>query len=484
MPPKFPELPSMNVDAAECRELLDRVVNSRELSRAQRLRELLCYLGKRSLKPHASVVREQEIGAAVFGRPEEYDTGLDNIVRVNVSELRKRLAHYFAAEGASETLLMEIPRGGYVPVFYRRAMTPPAAEANSPGVDAALQPAAPQSVTPQSVTLQPAAPQPAVGFVPPAAPLPAVPAPPAVVEVTPPEVQSGVLARLGLVGWLTVVALTLSLGGCVVLAWQNYLLRARIRPWNAEPVRAAFWSEFYQSGDEVDIVTADTSFALEQDLLGRSISLSDYLDYSYKNLAGDPKLTPDTRAALKLVLDRNNGSIGDFLAAERFMDLDAHSPTVKLEAARSETPESIKSNNVILIGSRESNPWVELYGSRMNFFMEYEPVGQRTYIVNRNPQPGERSIYESTAVDRSRGYSVVTFMPNLSDHRYVLIVSGSDSQATRAAGEFVTSSEGLAQIRQKMPQGRFPFFEIVLGSSRLVGTTLNTEILAYRLHPR
>jgi hypothetical protein len=75
-------------------------------------------------------------------------------------------------------------------------------------------------------------------------------------------------------------------------------------------------------------------------------------------------------------------------------------------------------------------------------------------------------------------------MPNLSEHRYVLIVSGSDSQATRAAGEFVTSSEGLAQIRQKMPHGRFPFFEVVLGSSRLVGTTLNTEILAYRVYAR
>jgi hypothetical protein len=312
----------------------------------------------------------------------------------------------------------------------------------------------------------------------------APPPAPAIREIAPPDVRSGVLSRLRLVDWLTGLALAISVGGCAALAWQNYSMRAQIRPWNTEPVRAAFWSEFYDSGQDVDIVTADTSFALEQDLLGRSISLPDYLDYSYKKLADDPKLSPDTRAALKLVLDRNNGSIGDFQAAERFMDLDAHSPSVKLAGARSYTPESIKSNNVILIGGRESNPWVELYKSKMNFFVEYEPAGQRTFIVNRSPIPGEKSVYETTSADGSRGFSVVTFMPNLNDRRYVLIISGSDSQATRAAGEFVTSSEGLAQIRQKAPQGRFPFFEVVLGSSRLVGTTLNTEILAYRIRAR
>ncbi len=455
MPLVSPEVLYLDAHSAECRQLLERVVNSRELNRAQRLRELLCYLGKRSLESKAGVLREQEIGTAVFGRPAEYDTSLDNIVRVNVSELRKRLAHYFRGEGAAEPIGMEIPRGGYVPVFYPRARVADATP--MPAI-----PAAPPETVPE---------------------LTVVPAP--VLQETPtPEIRTGLLSRFGVVGWATGFALLFLAAACVVLAWQNYTLRARIQPWNTEPVRAALWSEFYGSGDDVDIVTADTSFALEEDLLGRSISLGDYLDYSYKRLDEDASLSPDTRSALKLVLNRNNGSVGDFQAAERFINLAAMSPAVKLAGARSYTPESIKTHNVILIGGRESNPWVELYKSRMNFFLEYQPIGQRTFISNRNPQPGEKSVYETTSQDGSRGYSVVTFMPNLSDHRYVLIVAGSDSQATRAAGEFVTSSEGLAQIREKMPQGRFPFFEVVLGSSRLVGTTLSTEILAYRVHAR
>ncbi len=431
-----PEMPPLDSSAAECRELIGRVVKSRELSRSLRLRELLSFLGERMLKPEAGILREQEIGAAVFGRPEDYDTNLDNIVRVNVSELRKRLAHYFLEEGATETIVMEIPRGGYAPVFSPRA----AAAKNEPERD-----------QPEREVL------------------------------TFPEGE--VRRRKSIVPSMLALTLVIALAGCAVLGWQSYRLRTQIQPWKSEPVRSALWSEFFASGDDVDIVTADTSFALAQDLLGRPISLDDYLDYKYKSLADDPSLSPDKRADLKLVLNRNNGSIGDFQAAKLFMDLDAHSPAVKLAGARSYLPESIKMNNVILIGSRESNPWVELYRSRLNFFVEYEPAKQRSYVVNRTPMPGEKSVYDASE-SQSRIFSVVAFLPNLNRRRFALIISGSDSQATRAAGEFVTSSEGLAQIRQKMPEGRFPFFEVVLATSRLVGTTVNTEIVAYRVYSR
>jgi hypothetical protein len=436
---------------AECQALFERVVNSRELRRAQRLRELLAYLGRRALRPHSQSVREQEIGAALFGRPEDYDTSLDNIVRVTVSELRKRLAHYFQTEGTDEPILMEIPRGGYVPVFSERP-------ASRPELPLPLGLHADEVVEAQ-----------ADGSQDPIAALPAT---------LPVPLHSSTSATL-----LLVAALVCVLAGCAVLSWQNYRLRAQIEPWNAEPVRAAMWSPFFASGDQVDIVTADTSFALAEDILGRPIMLDDYVDYHYKSFADNPALSRDTRAALTEVLDRNNGSIGDFQVAEKFLDLGAHARSVKLAGARSYTADAIKTNNVILIGGRESNPWVELYKGRLNFLLEYEPTTHRTYVANRDPRPGEKAVYEASE-QRSQAYSVVAFLPNLNPNRYTLLVAGSDSQATLAAGEFVTSSEGLAQIRQKMPMGQFPFFEVVLSSSRLVGTTLDTQIVASRLHAR
>ena len=104
-----------------CWALLERVAASEQLRRAARLQELLLYLGKRSLKDGFSRIQEQEIGSKVFGRPESYDTSIDNIVRTNVSDLRKRIQTYFNAEGLHEPLVMEIPRGSYIPVFRKRA---------------------------------------------------------------------------------------------------------------------------------------------------------------------------------------------------------------------------------------------------------------------------------------------------------------------------------------------------------------------------
>ena len=98
-------------DTGTCWALLERIASSSYVKRAARLQELLFYLGKCSLKDGLDTVHEQRIGVEVFGRSGDYDTSDDNIVRTNVSELRKRVEAYFEGEGAHETLLVEIPRG-------------------------------------------------------------------------------------------------------------------------------------------------------------------------------------------------------------------------------------------------------------------------------------------------------------------------------------------------------------------------------------
>src|ERR1700728_934334 len=104
------------------RALFERVAASEQFSRSARLRDFLLYVGKQSLKEGCPEIHEQEIGAKVFGRPSSYDRSQDNIVRVNATELRKRIELYFTSEGAHEPLVLEIPRGAYKPVFYRRPL--------------------------------------------------------------------------------------------------------------------------------------------------------------------------------------------------------------------------------------------------------------------------------------------------------------------------------------------------------------------------
>src|SRR5580700_6534351 len=108
----------------ECWALLDRITASSQLRRAPRLREFLLYVSRRSLGDGRGQVHEQEIGVEVFGRSDTYDTSVDNIVRANATELRKRIDAYFNSEGSHEKMVMEIPRGSYVPVFRYRSAGP------------------------------------------------------------------------------------------------------------------------------------------------------------------------------------------------------------------------------------------------------------------------------------------------------------------------------------------------------------------------
>jgi hypothetical protein len=455
------ELTPTELSSEDCTALLQRIVESQELRRSARLRELLLYLGQRYIQG-ATSVREQEVGEAVFERPLEYDTTLDNIVRVNVSELRKRLAHYFDQEGAAEPVVLEIPRGGYLPVLLRRYEQPMSAETATSADEVQTvsrgeeeRPAEPVSVAALTTTDSPANSAPHS-----------------------PALSTG-NSRSLLIPVLAVLLLCAGIA-CAVLQWQNEGLRAQLQPWKADPSLQGLWGQFFASGREVDIVSADSSYAMEEDLLGHAISLDDYLDYNYKHFSDQPSVDPATRHALSLILDRNSGSIGDFKVAARILALGGQDANLKLTSARSYSPESIKANDIILIGSRESNPWVELYKDRMNFYPEYDYALHRSYIVNRVPRPGEQPVY-SAAEDRNRGYSVVVYLPNLSEHRNALIIAGTDSQATLAAGDFVTSSAGMVAIRKYLPAGPFPYFEVVLGSSRLVGTPLHTEILAVRV---
>jgi len=102
------------------RELVGRIVVSPAFARSERLSTLLTYVCDMALTGRESEINEQKIGHAVFGRPRNYDSTIDGIVRTQASRLRQRLELYFQREGADEPMRIVIPRGGYVPIFEPR----------------------------------------------------------------------------------------------------------------------------------------------------------------------------------------------------------------------------------------------------------------------------------------------------------------------------------------------------------------------------
>src|SRR5579872_749868 len=68
--------------------LVERLAASSYLNKSARLHDMFLYLCERVLDHSAEVIHEQEVGHRVFGRPPDYDTNADNIVRVHASTLR------------------------------------------------------------------------------------------------------------------------------------------------------------------------------------------------------------------------------------------------------------------------------------------------------------------------------------------------------------------------------------------------------------
>jgi len=461
------------VTTAECEALVERLAASVELRRAARLRAFLIYVSDRTLHHGGSGLHEQEIGAAVFGRPAGYDTGIDNIVRVNATELRKRLEHYFADEGAGESVVLEIQRGSYATVFSRRspASVEPVASAGggAPGLAGDLPAQEPSAPGPAGVlTAASALSTPSE----PAAGPGAAASPGAAAKAGRPQTQRW---------WQAAAALLLA--AVLALAWQNRELTLEAHPWQRSPAVRALWGNFFDSGQETDLLLADTSFALAEDIMQRSISLTDYLNYSYKQFAAAPTLSEAQRRDLRLVLERNNGSIADFRVGQQILALDPGRLT--LTFARQFTPDQAKDHSLVLIGSRQSNPWVGLFAGKLNFDIEYDPAAERPYVVNHAPEKGEAPMYPAAANHDPPGtsYAVIAYLPDLSGKGRTLLIEGCDSQATGAAGDFVTSEDSLALLEQRFPSPGLPFFEVLLRTSQLSGTPLHGEVIAFRIHP-
>jgi hypothetical protein len=97
--------------------LVQRIVESSHLVGSARLRDFLLHVTACAIRETPEDATEQQIGIQVFQRPPGFNSSEDSIVRSQARLLRHKLAAYFREEGASESLVIEIPKGHYLPVF-------------------------------------------------------------------------------------------------------------------------------------------------------------------------------------------------------------------------------------------------------------------------------------------------------------------------------------------------------------------------------
>lgn len=110
-------------------DCLSRMLAHPLFTKSPRQQDLLRYLVNQTVSGSAARLKGYAIGVEVFGRGTDFDPAVDAIVRVEVARLRTRLNDYYADAGLSDTLRIELPKGGYAVEFRRHdaATSQPAA---------------------------------------------------------------------------------------------------------------------------------------------------------------------------------------------------------------------------------------------------------------------------------------------------------------------------------------------------------------------
>ena len=103
--------------AESVRKQLERVLASPGFARNERLSRFLRVVVERHLEGRDSDLKESVLGIEVFGRKPGFDPKQDSTVRSEAARLRARLTEYYAGEGSGDTVIIELPKGGYTPAF-------------------------------------------------------------------------------------------------------------------------------------------------------------------------------------------------------------------------------------------------------------------------------------------------------------------------------------------------------------------------------
>jgi hypothetical protein len=427
--------PSSSSASDPRRALVDRIILSSTFAKCERLSSLLSYVCDLTLNGRAKEINEQNIGEAVFGRSQNYDSSIDGIVRTQASRLRQRLELYFNEEGLHEPIRIVIPRGGYVPFFEPRSAPK--------GGSLVVTPSAVREETSSQVAIPASR---ARGF--------------------------GSAA----VAWCLVALLAAAL--TMLLANRGSFSRGQPASTPVHPL----WSQVFVPEQRTLVVPGDSGMVIWQGLVGRNLDLTEYLSGGYRTEL--PAAATSLQNAAIDLGNRRYTSIVDLEVAKSLTQISdsAHS-RLEVRYARDVRPNDLKQGNVIFVGAAEANPWVELFEHNMNFVFFNDRVRQTFSVLNREPHGVEPRQWDSGYSDaQHRVYAVVAYLPNLSGNGNALILEGTSMAGTESAWDFVSDDSQLLpflkQIRRE--DNTLPHFEVVLGTNNLSGSAVKNTVLAWR----
>ncbi len=241
-------------------------------------------------------------------------------------------------------------------------------------------------------------------------------------------------------------------------------------PYKSPPAASAsVWPTLFLPAERTDIIVGDAALGQYEDRSRREIDLEEYA--TWRVPATDQQI-----AAFESVL----------VVARILKSPMCPLKDIVVRHARDVAARDLQSDNHILLGSGNSNPWSELFREQRNFLPSPDWHRNGPGYLNRAPRSGEP---DSFVRSRETGdqFGVIAFLPNLSGNGHVLILEGTTTGAMEAAWGFLSDSAALSQflVRHQILQsgGRVAAFEVLLKTRSVGGTPRPAEYVSHRIIP-
>lgn len=411
-----------------------RVVNSGHFSRSPLLSRFLLYIVAETIEGRAEQITEHKIGVQVFDRPPDYRTVEDNIVRNYARQIRKRLADFYSsADGANESIRIEIPLGGYVPLFPRSS------------------PMKPQAV--------------------PAAEVPDHPASPAA--------HQHLRRPFSGYGKSTIAAALLLY--TIVIAATSWFIEAHLRHPN-RTATSSLWRSILDGPLNTYIVPPDAGFNLFDDVSHHRMPLADYMNGAYNTLPL-PSLGPHSAGDLRSQELTSFVSLKAVMQIGRIHGFRPGHDIVRFP--RSIHLQDLQDANVILLGSEDSNPWTSIAQKTAKLRIVDWHGTRGAEVLIQHPRDGEKQHYISHWNDpEHETFALIQYLPNLGGNGHILILQGLDVAGTEAAVNTLLHPTAIASILRKArrPDGQLRPFEILLRSTSIASNAEGTQVIASRIY--
>ena len=420
--------------AAAVREHLAHVIGSPAFKGSRRSQEFFKHIVETTLRGNPERLKERVLGVELFGRLASYDTGEDAIVRVTASDVRRRLHQYYSEAGAASEIRIELPPGSYAPEF--RHVPRPIAPTPIP------------LVTDTERALSPA------------------------IVVTP-------RPKRRFPRW-AIYCIAASL--CIAAAAWGW------SAWNAQrqfsPDRVQPWASMLLPEQSVRIIYADPEILFVQNLLGFRLKLADYANRRY--VPETAAKTIDHQRLLEVMRGLSVAAVDVGITMNIDHLASKVGRRVETRTARSVQAGDFKTgDHFILLGSPRSNPWSALFEDKLDFKYIFDENGNEI-IENTNIQHGERARYIPSPANWGTGeaFGILAFIANPGQNGRVLIIAGSNREATEASGKLATDTRLLTDTLKSRgidPYGAPVSFQILLRVATMAGSPRALEVIACHL---